>query len=105
MKKTRNGIYYNLYDTEYKLTLDDMTLHFSSLLYKRKFLERYLENRNILNYSQSKRFKTNLDLSILSDLKTYSDIEKRGFLVKIKGVYYTCLQDISLRLEKRMLKD
>ena len=103
--KTRNGIYYNLQESEYHVTIEGITYWFSSNLYLTKFIERYLEERNILNYAQSRRFKTKLDLSILADLKTYATIEKRGFLVEIKGVQYVCLKDINLRLETRTLND
>lgn len=103
--KSRNGIYYNLYESEYHLKINGVTYWFSSELYKRKFIERYIEERDILNYAQSKRFKINLNLNILADIRTYSSIEKRGFLIEIKGVRYTCLEHINLQLETRILHD
>lgn len=105
MGKTRNGIYYNLLESEYKLTINRITFYFSSSLYRKKFVERYIDERNILNYAQSRRFKAKLNLSVLADLKTYSNIEKRGFLVEIEGVYYKCLDNINLQLEQRTLSD
>jgi hypothetical protein len=105
MGKTRNGIYYNLCESEYKLTINHITYYFSSSLYRKKFIERYLEERDILSYTQSRRFKATLNLSVLADLKTYSNIEKRGFLVEIEGVYYKCLDNINLQLEQRTLSD
>lgn len=105
MGKTRNGIYYNLLESEYKLTINRITFYFSSSLYRKKFVERYIDERNILNYAQSRRFKAKLNLSVLADLKTYSNIEKRGFLVEIEGVYYKCLDNINLQLEQTTLSD
>ena len=105
MGKTRNGIYYNLCESEYKLTINHITYYFSSSLHRKNFIERYLEQRDILNYAQSRRFKAKLNLSVLADLKTYSNIEKRGFLVEIEGVYYKCLDNINLQLEQRTLSD
>ena len=103
--KTRNGIYYNLEESEYKITISGITYYFSSRLYLTKFIERFPNERDILNYKQSRRFKTALDLSLLADLKTYAAIEKRGFLVEIKGVQYVCLKHINLQLEIRTLKN
>lgn len=103
--KTRNGIYYNLKESEYHITILGVTYWFSSQLYLKKFIDRYLEERDILNYAQSRRHKTGLNLSILSDIKLYNSIEKRGFLVEIKGVRYLCPQDISLQLEIKTCKD
>lgn len=105
MGKTRSGIYYILEESEYTLTVNNITYYFSSNLYLTKFIERYLDERDILNYAQSRRFKTELDLSVLADLKTYASIEKRGFYVEVKGVAYKCLKDISLQLETRTLSD
>lgn len=105
MGKTRNGIYYNLLESEYKLTINRITFYFSSSLHRKKFVERYIDERDVLNYAQSRRFKAKLNLSVLADLKTYSKIEKRGFLVEIGGVYYECLDNINLQLEQRTLSD
>ena len=105
MGKTSHGVYYNLCESEYKLTINHITYYFSSSLHRKKFIERYLEERDILNYAQSRRFKAKLNLSVLADLKTYSNIEKRGFLVVIEGVYYKCLDNINLQLEQRTLSD
>lgn len=103
--RTRNGIYYNLQESEYHVTIKGITFWFSSKLYLSKFMERHNEERDILNYAQSRRFKTELDLSMLADLRTYASIEKRGFLVDIKGVRYVCLKDINLQLEIKTLND
>ena len=68
MGKTRNGIYYNLLESEYKLTINRITFYFSSSLHRKKFVERYIDERDILNYAQSRRFKAKLNLSVLADL-------------------------------------
>ena len=77
---------------------------FSSDLYRRKFLCKLKEHRNNINTSISKRFSFYVDVDILSDLKLYTSIEKRGFLIESKGKVYTCRDNIKLGGLKMTLK-
>lgn len=79
--KTRNGVYYNLALSEYRETVNGLTFVFSSQIHKDKFLEKLNENRDIINYSLSKRFKMKIDLNLLADIVLYKKIESRGFLI------------------------
>lgn len=96
---TRNGIAYDLTLTPYQTIItygkdDSIVYKFSSDGNKERFLKRLEENRNYFNESLSKRFDMDLTLNKLSDLKTYSSVEKRGFLIETEKNTYTCLSNI-----------
>jgi hypothetical protein len=69
---------------------------FSSGLYKRNFLEKIQTNREKINGSISNRFGFSIKNDILSDLKLYTTIEKRGFLIYKDGEEIECLSSITL---------
>ena len=98
---TRNGIAYNLSLSPYELKIkydvnDYITFKFSSKLYKDSFENKLQLNRNTINSSLSKRFGFNIVNDKLSDLKLYSSIEKRGFLIECKEGLFECLNTIKL---------
>lgn len=93
---TRNGIEYKLELSPYKATVDGVTYIFSSVNHLDKFIEKLGENREIINYSLSKRFGFSVNLNILNDIVLYARIETRGFLIEYKGVYFSCKKDIIL---------
>lgn len=69
---------------------------FSSDLYRRKFIERYEANRESIAESLTKRFNISIRNNVLADVKLYTTIEKRGFLI-FKGVEkIECLNNIIL---------
>lgn len=84
---TRSGIAYDLklspykskvyYDSDYYVTFI-----FSSELYMSKFEERIKEHRKIMNEKISKRHGYKITNNIVSDIKLYTLIEKRGFLMR-----------------------
>lgn len=84
--KTRDGIYYDLRYSDYKLTVNCLTYVFSSQLHLEKFRARLKENRDIINYSLSKRFNFDVNVEQLADIVLYKKIEKRGFrIITIDG--------------------
>lgn len=98
---TRNGIAYNLKLSPYEHVVqysngESIKYKFSSLLYKEKFIEKIDGNREKINESLSKRFGIGMSNEVLCDLKLYSSIEKRGFLIENKEGYYKCLNTIKL---------
>jgi len=98
---TRNGIAYNLSLSPYKTTIkygedDYITFKFSSKLYKDNFKNKLKLNRDNVNNSLSKRFGFSIKCDKISDLKLYSSIEKRGFLIETKEGIYQCLNTIEL---------
>lgn len=98
---TRNGVYNNINESTYSVCVNGIVYYFSSQLYKRKFIERYRKEREILNSKLSKKYKIQIDVNILSDFILYSNIEKRGFKLEINGRVYRCLDNLNLRLETK----
>ena len=79
--KTRNGVYYDLKNSCYRTTVDGLTFVFSSKSHLDKFRKKLKENREIINYSLTKRFKVTVNVSQLADIVLYRKIETRGFLI------------------------
>lgn len=85
---TRSGVAYDFKISPHKvkviynrLTDEKIEFIFSSELYKNKFEEKLEENRKKINDSLSKRFGFTIKNDKLSDIKLYTTIEKRGFLI------------------------
>ena len=78
---SRNGVCYDLPKSVYRLNVNGLTFVFSSQLHLDKFKSKYKENRDIVNYSLSKRFNLFVDVSQLADIVLYRKIETRGFLI------------------------
>ena len=97
---TRSKVAYNLgispHRFETKYGNDDVTYVFSSDLYRRKFIERLIDNRFTINSSLTNRFGYNCSIDLLCDLKLYSSIEKRGFLVIVNNEEIICQENITL---------
>lgn len=100
---TKNGICYDLEHSPYVVQTRDIDFFFSSMFYKQKFLEEYLENRNKISTSISNRFSLNVTFTNLADLVLYEKIEKRGFYIKFRGEIYICKN--SLKLHGDNLRD
>ena len=100
MNLSRGGICYNFESTPFKHTINyggvhSITYSFSSQLYKTKFIEGYEEHRNKINSSLTKRFGIDISFDVLSDVKFYSSVEKRGFLINTHESI-ECLSTIKL---------
>lgn len=93
---TRSNIAYDLKISPHRATVDGITYIFSSELYRNKFFEKLQENREKINTSLSNRFNLHICFNRLADIKLYTTIEKRGFLVQIDEVMYTCENSIRL---------
>lgn len=97
---TRSNIAYDFNISPHDITLEydnqDITYVFSSNLYKNKFIAKVAENRAKINHSLSNRFAFNVQNDVLCDLKLYTTIEKRGFLIYIDGDKAECLKNIIL---------
>lgn len=104
MGLTRSQIAYNLSISPHRVSqlygAEKITFVFSSDLYKRKFLEREDTNRKQINESLSKRFGINAEFDLLADLKLYTTVEKRGFLLFINEVEVKCQSEITLNGER-----
>ena len=100
MALTRSKVAYNLEESPHRLEVPYKDFHlvyvFSSDLYKRKFYERFIDNREEISNSLSRRFGFRIQADVVSDLRLYSTIEKRGFLVIKDGVKIVCQENIIL---------
>ena len=108
-KLTRSNIAYDLNLSPHKITLEywdtTITYVFSSELYRNKFFEKLAGHRASINVSLSNRFGFAIVNDLLSDLKLYSSIEKRGFLIYKGLVKIECLNDIILDGHKLMSRN
>ena len=97
---TRSAVAYDLNISPHRLEVpygaDTVTYVFSSALYRKNFYERFLDNREQINASLSKRFGFRIENDALCDLKLYTTIEKRGFLIFKNEVKFVCREDIIL---------
>ena len=97
---TRANICYNLEKSPYTLDMlyEDqvITYHFSSELYKAKFEERREDNQRVIEDSLSNRFGFKIKSDMIADIRLYSSIEKRGFLISVNGEYRQWLSNITL---------
>lgn len=97
---TRRGVAYDLNVSPHRLEVPyngEMIVYvFSSELYKRKFYDQFLDNREQIGASLSKRFGFDIQYDLLCDLKLYTTIEKRGFLILKDGVKFVCRENIIL---------
>lgn len=105
---TRSNIAYDLSISPHRLTVHygehSLLYVFSSDLYRRKFLEKQTAHREQLCVSLTKRFGVEVRAPLLSDVKLYTTIEKRGFLLVKDGVDITCLDQITLDGERVTFK-
>ena len=79
--KTRRGIYLNLLESNYKITINNFTFYFSSKNYLQKFTD------NVKFYIEQEQAKFIIKYGIYISLSTYfmisyyKKIEKRGFRI------------------------
>ena len=106
---TRSNIAYNLSISPHRVKelYGESTLEyvFSSALYRKKFLERKEKNRVEIENSLTKRFGVQVNYPILSDIRLYTTIEKRGFLLVQDGVEVLCPDKIILDGERVTFKN
>ena len=91
---SRKGVCYDFSISPYRFNIMGLTYVFSSELHLSNFKSKYMENRDIINYSLSKRFKLNIDASQLADVVLYRKIETRGFLIVTDNGVELCQNDI-----------
>ena len=101
---TRGGVCYDLHTTpfifEVSYNEEVIKYAFSSEYNRTSFRNRIQDNRNHINDSLTKRFKIDITLNKLCDLKLYSNIEKRGFLIETNGEKIEWLNIIRLNGDK-----
>ena len=97
---TRGGVAYDFNVSPYRYNVDygsgSITFVFSSNYYLGNFVDRIKGNREKINQSLSKRFGFTVKNNILCDIRLYSSIEKRGFLIYKDGEKFECLNSTIL---------
>ena len=99
-KLTRSNVAHDLNISPHKLTIEyyqqDITFVFSSEYNRNRFCAKLAENRDTINLSISNRFGFEFQNDVLCDIKLYSIVEKRGFLILIDGEKIECLNRVNL---------
>lgn len=85
MSATARGIYHNLKESKYIVTNGEIDIYFSSAVYRKKFLDRYKQEREVLKRKIGIMGES-FNFDIISDLALYRTIEKRGQFGRLKGV-------------------
>lgn len=97
---TRSNIAYDLNISPHKLEVsyadEVLTYVFSSELYRQKFNDKIESHRAKISESLTNRFGFTIENNKLADLKLYTTIEKRGFLIYKGQVKVECLSSITL---------
>ena len=83
MPKTAKGIYHDLRESKYSISVDDIEYFFSSKLYRDKYERELQRNRDKYDWFFNGK-KLDLNFNALADISLYVIIEKRGFRVKVK---------------------
>lgn len=106
---TRSNIAYDLSISPHRFTVsygeNSLEYVFSSDLYRRKFIEKQAQNRDQIELSLTKRFGVTVRQPALADIRLYSTIEKRGFLLVKNGVEVQCPERIILDGERVTLRN
>lgn len=105
---TRSKIAYNLEVSPHRHTVlydsgEMIEYVFSSNLYKRKFIEKRDGNRQKIEESLSNRFGVKVSAELLSDMRLYKHIEKRGFLLVKDKEVIKCPENVKLDGERMTL--
>lgn len=103
---SRNGIYYNLIESPWKLSRHGMIFYFSSETHYNRFLREVDKRERQMTETMSHRVGCFVNMEIPACVQLYRQVEQRGFLVGIdliidnvvyrKGVYATCLEHLEL---------
>ena len=82
--KTKNGIYLNLKESEYKINYNGLIYYFSSELYMYKFKNNVKQFIIEETAKLKAKYKINICLDTMLTLSFYKKIEKRGFRIVYK---------------------
>jgi len=97
-EKMRPIIYYDLNKSRYFYQSKNFLFVFSSEFYENKFSNKVKENRKDLKYKLSSRFNIDFECNDYFDIILYTQVEKRGFLIKSLNseVVFECLNQVKL---------
>jgi hypothetical protein len=100
MPRTRDGIFHNIEESDYPFSVGEMTFYFSSPTYRQKFMQRYRAEIERFNESAMNVYKRQFNLVFieLAVIRLYTQIEKRGFYLILRGEKVTCLENLTFHL-------
>lgn len=97
---TRGGVAYDLEKSPFNYLIEYngevYEYKFSSKYNLDNFMQKSFDNRKQINESLTKRFGFAIENNLLADVKLYSKIEKRGFLIANQDRSFRCLNNIKL---------
>lgn len=96
-------IYYNLYESPYRVQLHGNIYVFSTRRNMGKFLDRVNKSVNENNLQMSNRYKFQTNISIIGEVRCYLSIEHIGCLIILPN-YDTITQFEQILIEDGVLK-
>lgn len=84
MPKTINGIYNNIFESNYRIEMNGLIFYFSSIFYLEKFknnVKSFIEEEKLKLYN---RYKVILMCDTFLAISYYKKLEKRGFYITDK---------------------
>lgn len=81
MQTTVKGICLNLNESEYYFKYNGLVFYFSSLFYKKRFIEKVESYVSMENMKLQVKYDLNLSLELIFMISLYKKIEKRGFRI------------------------
>lgn len=103
MPPTKRGIYHNLKESKYVVSNTEIMLFFSGQLYLNNFIKKVEENR--VRYRRQFEAGSHLNSDTLADIILYTEIEKRGFRVVLRGLEITCQESHEYALRRMTNKN
>ena len=105
---TRNGVAKDLSNSPYIFTEfidgNKIDFYFSSKLHLNNFVEKRIENYNMIYNYIYKRFKFKHNCKLLADCNLYKKVETRGFYIKINDKEFLCPNKLILNGELKTKK-
>ena len=94
--KTQKGIYKDIANSDYCITVEGMTFYFSSQFYLGNFTKAVEKETTDFSKRMEKVYndKFNLKMDKFALIRLYELIEKRGFRVVINGEEVRCLNNV-----------
>lgn len=100
MDKHHNFNVQDLRESHYELFLGDFTFRFSTKKHMERYISKFEKAREtaIEQYTAVSSLYKVMSICEYSDLCLYCEIERKGFSVSYKGVDYTCVRDVPVKL-------
>lgn len=106
---SRNGVYYNLEESPWRVSRHGMILYFSTETHYNRFLREIDKRERQMTSTMSNRIGCFVNMEVPACIQLYRQVEQRGFLIYFdrtilltngvqveSGVYATCLEHLEL---------